>query len=98
MVFCQKPIRVLSVKTTTVQLPDALAQRAASKAKRMGVSQSKILREAIEKGLSDDQTKPSVAELMADLQSSIEGPADALVTYKERFREAVLKKYGKNTR
>lgn len=88
----------MGMKTTTIQLPDALAQRAAAKAKRMGVSQSKVLREAIEKGLSGEDAKPSVAELMADLQGSIDGPVDASVTYKERFRDAVLKKYGKNAR
>jgi len=86
------------MKTTTVQLPAALAQRAAAKARRMGISQSKVLREAIERGLSDQDTKPSMAEMMADVQGSIQGPANASVTYKESYQKSVVEKYGKNAR
>jgi predicted DNA-binding protein len=86
------------VKTTTVQLPDALAQRAAAKARRMGISQSKVLREAIDRGLSDKNTKPSMAEMMFEVQGSIEGSANASVTYKEIYRKSILEKYGKNAR
>lgn len=86
------------MKTTTVQLPDPLAQKAAAKAKRMGISQSKVLREAIEKGLSDERSGPSMAELMSEALGRIDGPADASVKYKEIRRAAILKKYGQNAR
>ena len=86
------------MKTTTVQLPDALAQRAAARAKRMGISQSKVLREAIERGLSDEGTKPSMTEMVSEVQGCIEGPANASVTYKEIYQKAVVEKYGKNAR
>jgi hypothetical protein len=86
------------VKTTTVQLPDPLAQKAVAKAKRMGISQSKVLREAIEKGLSDERSEPSMAAMMSDVLGCIDGAADASVNYKEIHRQAIAKKYGKNAR
>jgi predicted DNA-binding protein len=86
------------VKTTTVQLPDALAQRVAAKARRMGISQSRILRDAIEKGLSDEATKPSMAEMMAEVQGSIAGSANASVTSREIYRKSIVEKHGKNAR
>jgi len=86
------------VKTTTVQLPDVLAQKAAAVAKRRGLSQSKILREAIEKGLSDKGSKPSIADMMSDVLGCIDGPADASLNCKEIHRKAIVKKYGKNAR
>jgi predicted DNA-binding protein len=98
IVFWQKHINLSSMRTTTVQLPDSVAQRAAAKARRMGISKSKVLREAIEKGLSGESAKASLAEMMSEVQGSIEGPANASVASKELYRKSVMEKYGKNTR
>jgi predicted DNA-binding protein len=87
------------MKTTTLQLPEPIFQKAVAKARRLGVSQSKILRDAIEKDLSGEKTKPSMFDLMADMCGCIkDGPPDASVRYKEIYRQAIVKKYGKNSR
>jgi hypothetical protein len=64
----------------------------------MGISQSKVLRDAIQKGFSDGASGPSMAEMMSDVMGCIDGAADASVKYKEVSRKGILKRYGKNSR
>jgi hypothetical protein len=97
--FWQKHISLFLMKTTTLQLPEPLLQKAVAKAKRLGVSQSKILRDAIEKDLADEQSGLTMYDLMADMCGCIKGgPTDMARRHKEYYREAILKKYGKNRR
>ncbi len=83
------------MKTTTVQLPEPLLQKAAAKAKRLGVSQSKILRDAIEKDLAGEKNGRTMLDVMADMVGCIKGgPSDMSRRHKYYFRQAMLKKYG----
>ena len=87
------------MRTTTLQLPEPVFQKAVAKARRLGVSQSKVLRDAIEKDLAGEKTKTSMFDLMADMCGCIkDGPSDASVRHKEIYRQAIVKKYGKNAR
>jgi predicted DNA-binding protein len=87
------------MRTTTLQLPEPLLQKAVAKARRLGVSQSKVLRDAIEKDLAEDRGGPTMFDVMADLCGCIkDGPPDASVRHKEIYRAAIVKKHGENTR
>ena len=87
------------MKTTTLQLPEPLLQKAVAKARRLGVSQSKVLRDAIEKDLAEEKRRPTMFDLMADVCGCIkDGPVDASARHKEFYRAAIVKKYGKNSR
>ena len=44
---------ISKMKTLTVKLPDELAVRLEKRAKHLGVSQSELVRESVERGLSD---------------------------------------------
>jgi hypothetical protein len=90
---------VLRVKTTTLQLPEPLLQKAVAKARRLGVSQSKIFRDAIEKDLAEEKSGRTMFEVMADMCGCIKGgPPDLAGRHKHYYRLAMLKKYGKNHR
>ncbi|MDE3067487.1 MAG: hypothetical protein KGJ60_08045 [Verrucomicrobiota bacterium] len=87
------------MKTTTLQLPEPLLQKAIAKAKRLGVSQSKVLRDAIEKDLAGEKNGRTMFDVMADLCGCIQGgPPDVSQRHKEHYRQALLKKHGKNHR
>lgn len=87
------------MKTTTLQLPEPLLQKAVAKARRLGVSQSKVLRDAIEKDLADEKSGRTMLDVMADMVGCIKGgPPDLARKHKEYYRQAMLKKYGKNHR
>lgn len=87
------------MKTTTLQLPEPLFQKAVAKARRLGVSQSKVLRDAIEKDLAEGKNGPTMLDVMADMVGCIkDGPPDLSRRHKEYYRAAILKKYGKNHR
>lgn len=69
------------MKTLSVKIPDALQARLAAACRSRGVSQSSLLREALEAHLSDAQGRngakaPSCYDLVADLAGSLEGPSD----------------------
>lgn len=87
------------MKTTTLQLPEPIFQKAVAKARRLGVSQSKVLRDAIEKDLSGEKEQMSMLDLMSDMVGCIKGgPPDVARRHKEIYRAAIVKKYAKNTR
>lgn len=87
------------MKTTTLQLPEAVLQKAVAKARRLGVSQSKVLRDAIEKDLSEEKSGVTMFDVMADMCGCIKGgPPDMSRRHKEYYRQAMLEKYGKNHR
>ena len=87
------------MKTTTLQLPEPLLQKAVAKAKRLGVSQSKVLRDAIEKDLAEEKSGLTMLEAMGELVGCIKGgPSDISRRHKEYYRQAMLNKYGKNNR
>ena len=87
------------MKTTTLQLPEPVLQKAVARAKRLGVSQSKVLRDAIEKDLAGEKSGRTMFDVMADMCGCIkEGPADLSRRHKEYYRQAMLKKYGKSHR
>jgi predicted DNA-binding protein len=65
------------MKTTTLQLPEPVFQKAVAKARRLGVSQSKVLRDAIEKGLAEGKKERTMLDVMADMVGCIKsGPSD----------------------
>jgi Ribbon-helix-helix protein, copG family len=66
------------MKTLSLKLPDALDLKLAAAVARRGAKKSDIVREAIERYVSEDETaKPgSLLEALADLTGSVEGPAD----------------------
>jgi Arc/MetJ-type ribon-helix-helix transcriptional regulator len=87
------------MKTTTLQLPETVLQKAVAKARRLGVSQSKVLREAIEKDLAEEKSGATMLDVMGELVGCIRGgPPDLSRRHKEYYRQAILKKYGKNHR
>ena len=87
------------MKTTTLQLPEPLLQKAVAKAKRLGVSQSKIFRDAIERDLTEEKNGRTMLDVMADMVGCIKGgPPDLSRRHKYYYRQAMLKKYGKNRR
>lgn len=87
------------MKTTTLQLPEPLFQKAVAKARRLGVSQSKVFRDAIEKDLAEEKSGMTMLEAMGELVGCIKnGPPDLSRRHKEYYRQAMLKKYGKNHR
>lgn len=87
------------MKTTTLQLPEPLLQKAVAKAKRLGVSQSKVLRDAIEKDLAKEKSGRTMLEAMGELVGCIKGgPSDVARRHKDYFRQAMWEKYGKNHR
>jgi iron only hydrogenase large subunit-like protein len=87
------------MKTTTLQLPETVLRKAVAKAHRLGVSQSQVLRTAIEKDLAEEKNGPTMFEVMADMCGCIDGgPPDVSRRHKEYYRQAMLKKYGKNHR
>ncbi len=87
------------MKTTTLQLPEPLFQKAVAKAKRLGVSQSRVLRDAIEKGLAEESNGRTMFDVMGDMCGCIKnGPTDLSTRHKHYYRQAMLKKYGKNHR
>ncbi|HEY1718001.1 MAG TPA: hypothetical protein VGH42_06865 [Verrucomicrobiae bacterium] len=86
------------MKTTTLQLPEPVFQKAVAKARRLGVSQSKVLRDAIEKDLAGEKDQMSMLDLMSDMVGCIKGgPPDVARRHKEIYRAAIIKKYAKNT-
>ncbi|HEY5298084.1 MAG TPA: hypothetical protein VIK59_09160 [Verrucomicrobiae bacterium] len=83
------------MKTTTLQLPEPLFQKAVAKAKRLGVSQSKIFRDAIEKDFAEEKSGMTMLEAMGELVGCIKGgPSDVSRRHKYYYRQAMLKKYG----
>ena len=65
------------MKTTTLQLPEPIFQKAVAKAKRLGVSQSKILRDAVEKDLMGEKSERTMFDVMKDMCGCIkDGPSD----------------------
>ncbi|MGO8765130.1 MAG: hypothetical protein ACLQSR_08370 [Limisphaerales bacterium] len=87
------------MKTTTLQLPEPLYQKAVAKARRLGVSQSKLFRDAIEKDLTEGNNGPTMFDAMADMCGCIkDAPPDASRRHKEYYRRAILEKYGKKHR
>jgi hypothetical protein len=88
------------MKTTTLQLPEPIFQKAVAKARRLGVSQSKIFRDAIEKEFAEEKKEQTMLDVMGDLVGCIKGgPSDMSRRHKYYFKQAMLKKYGgKNNR
>ena len=83
------------MKTTTLQLPEPLLQKAVDKAKRLGVSQSKMFRDAIEKDLAGETNGLTMYDVMKDMCGIIKGgPPDMSERHKHYYRQAILKKYG----
>ena len=87
------------MKTTTLQLPEPLFQKAVAKARRLGVSQSKVFRDAIEKDLAGEKDGRTMLDVMADMVGCIKnGAPDLARRHKYYYRQTMLKKYGKNHR
>jgi predicted DNA-binding protein len=87
------------MKTTTLQLPEPIYQKAIAKARRLGVSQSKIFRDAIEKDVAEESNGPTMFDVMKDMCGCVKGgPSDVAARHKDYYRQAMLKKYGKNHR
>ena len=83
------------MKTTTLQLPEPIFQKAVAKARRLGVSQSKVLRDAIEKDLAEEKNGRTMFDVMADMCGCIKGgPPDLSARHKYYYGQAMLKKYG----
>ena len=55
------------MKTTTLQLPEPIFQKAVAKARRLGVSQSKMFRDAIEKEFAEEKKKQTMLDVMGDM-------------------------------
>ena len=82
-----------------MQLPEPILQKALAKARRLGVSQSRVLRDAIVKGLAEEESGMTMLEAMGELAGCIKnGPRDMSRRHKEYYRAAILSKYGKNNR
>lgn len=69
------------MKSLTVKIPDALQARLAAACRHRGVSQSSLLREALQAHLSgtnrrNGATAPTCYDLAADLIGSLDGPTD----------------------
>ena len=87
------------MKTTTLQLPEPLLQRAVAKAKRLGVSQSQVLRDAIARDLAEERAGRTMLDVMGEMVGCIKGgPPDLARRHKEYYRQGMLKKHGKNHR
>ena len=71
-------------------------QKAATKAKQPGISQSKVFRNAIKRDSVEEKTGKSMLEAMGELAGCIKnGPPDLARRHKYYYRQAMLKKYGK---
>ncbi len=68
----------MKVKTLSIKLPDSLAVRLSSAARRAGVGKSEVVRKAIESYLerAPVQAGESCLELARDLAGCLEGPGD----------------------
>jgi ribbon-helix-helix CopG family protein len=66
------------MKTLSIKLPDFLAVRLSSAARRAGVGKSEVVRKAIESYLDKSQVLAgdSCLELARDLAGCLEGPGD----------------------
>lgn len=77
--------------TVTVKLPDTLSRSLDHEARRRGVPKSKVIRESLERTLTEDCEKndgPSCLDLVADLVGILDGPADSS-TNKDYLSEAL---------
>ncbi len=64
-------------KTITVKLPRPLAARLGARVEKQQITQSALVREALERYLRDDDERgPSFLELAKDLAGCVEGPED----------------------
>jgi hypothetical protein len=87
------------MKTTTLQLPEPLLKKAVAKAKRLGVSQSKIFRDAIARDLAAESGGQSMLDVVGDMVGCLKaGPRDLSRRHKQYYRQAMVKKYGQNHR
>jgi len=65
------------VTTVSLKMPDVLERRLARLATSRGVTRSGLIREALERLLTDASAHPdSCLALASDLIGSVEGPAD----------------------
>ena len=65
------------MSTATISLPVELKTRAASAAKKAGVSTARFVREAVESKLAaNGHPRPSLYDLAKDLCGSVKGPRD----------------------
>jgi predicted transcriptional regulator len=71
--------------TVSLELPDDLASRLAAAARRLGVSRSRLVRDAIEQHLARRRRRESAADRAGDLIGSLAGPGD-LSTNDRHFR------------
>jgi hypothetical protein len=66
--------------TVTVKLPEALSRELAHEAKRRGLPKSTVIRESLERTLSESREHgegPSCLDLVADLVGAFDGMRDA---------------------
>jgi len=83
------------MRTTTLQLPEPLLQKAVAKARRLGVSQSKVLRDAIERDLAEERKGLTMYDVMKDMCGIIKGGSpDVAARHKHYYKQAMAKKYG----
>lgn len=65
------------MKTISLRLPDSLAAQLAARARKLGRSQSAVVRDFLKDGLSGNgKRRPSCLELAADLVGCFRGPSD----------------------
>ena len=66
------------MKTISLKLSDSLEQNVASEAKKLGISKSQLVRNALESYLQNGGALegPSCYDLSRDLAGSVEGPPD----------------------
>ena len=73
----------------SVKLPPSLGNALAAEARRRNVTQSTIVREALERCLLDRDGGPSCADLVQDLSGSVKSGRRDLATNKALLRAAV---------
>jgi metal-responsive CopG/Arc/MetJ family transcriptional regulator len=76
------------MSTFSLKLPESLQRRLEAQARDRGVSQSSLVREAIERYLEEGRrgAGESFGELAADLEGTVEGPVD-LSTNPDHLRD-----------
>lgn len=64
------------MKTLSVKLPAPLANWLSRKARKLGRSQSDLVRDALEEQRKGESKSPSCRDLLADLGGAFDGPSD----------------------
>jgi len=64
------------MKTLSVKLPDPLANWITNRSRKLGRTQSEVVREVLERERIGGNTKKTCRDLLADLDGFFDGPKD----------------------